>query len=92
MEATVIIKKPLVTEKTTFASNENNRYTFNVDPRASKTQIKGAVEALYGVRVIGVATQNRKGQMRRSRHGFWRAAQKKIATVKVHPDDRIELF
>ncbi len=92
MEATRVIRKPLVTEKTTFASSELNRYTFEVDPWATKHQVKLAVEAVYGVRVLDVATQNRKGQMRRSKFGYWRAKAMKRAVVKVHPDDRIELF
>ena len=92
MEATRVIRKPLVTEKTTFASSELNRYTFEVDPRATKHQVKLAVEAVYGVRVLDVGTQIRKGQLRRSKFGYWRAKAMKRAVVKVHPDDRIELF
>ena len=92
MEATFVIRNPLVTEKTTFASSEFNRYTFEVDTRADKGQIKRAVEELYGVRVMSVATQNRKGQMRRNRYGHWRTKDVKQATVKIHADDRIELF
>ncbi|MHC4948516.1 MAG: 50S ribosomal protein L23 [Planctomycetota bacterium] len=92
MESTVIIRRPLVTEKSTWASGELNRYTFEVDRRATKDQIKRAVQDLYGVRVVGVATQNRKGQLRRNKFGHWRARAMKQAVIKVHPDDRIELF
>ena len=92
METTTIIRKPLVTEKSTFNSRELNRYSFEVDSRATKPQIKRAVEELYGVRVLSVATQNRKGQMRRNKFGHWRAKKMKQAVVKVHQEDRIELF
>ncbi len=92
MEPSVVIKKPLVTEKTTFASNEGNRYTFQVEPRATKPQIKKAIESLYSVRVVGVATQNRPGKLRRFKYGVIRTSATKRAIVKVHPDDRIELF
>jgi len=92
MEATTVIRKPLITEKATFASDQHNRYTFQVDRRADKGQIKRAIEELYSVRVLSVATQNRKGQARRSRFGYWFTADVKRAIVKVHPDDRIELF
>ena len=92
MEATRVIRKPLITEKATFATSELNRYTFEIDPRATKHQVKLAVEAVYGVRVLNVATQNRKGQLRRNKFGYWRAKAMKRAVVKVHPDDRIELF
>ena len=92
MEPTTIIKKPLVTEKSTFLSNESNRYSFLVERKASKPQIKLAVEQLYGVRVMAVATQNRPGKLRRYKYGLIRTPPTKRAIVKVHPEDRIELF
>lgn len=92
MEATVIIKRPLVTEKSTYASSEHNRYSFEVDPRATKPQIRRAIEEIYEVRVLRVATQNRKGQLRRNKHGIWRAKKMKQAIIKIHQEDRIELF
>ncbi len=92
MLVTQVILKPLVTEKSTYVAAELNRVGFKVDPRANKTQIKQAVEELYKVRVLGVSTQNRKGQLRRNRFGYWRTASTKRAFVKVHPDDKIELF
>jgi large subunit ribosomal protein L23 len=91
MEPTTIIKKPLVTEKSTFLA-EANRYAFQVDKRATKPQIRKAVEALYGVRVLSVATQNRPGKVRRFRYGYVNTPTTKRAVVKVHADDRIELF
>ncbi|MEM6459977.1 MAG: 50S ribosomal protein L23, partial [Planctomycetota bacterium] len=57
LEATDILKKPLITEKSTWESNDRNRYAFEVDMRAQKPQIKAAVEKLYKVRVERVATQ-----------------------------------
>ncbi|MHC4416055.1 MAG: 50S ribosomal protein L23 [Planctomycetota bacterium] len=92
MEPTIIIKKPLITEKSTFQSSETNRYAFQVEPRATKPQIKLAVEKLYGVRVVSVSTQNRPGKVRRFRYGAVRTPATKRALVKIHPDDRIELF
>ncbi|MEE8535779.1 MAG: 50S ribosomal protein L23 [Kiloniellales bacterium] len=92
MEPIHVIKKPLITEKTTFASNESNRYAFQVETRATKPQIKRAIEQLYGVRVVAVATQNRPGKLRRYRYGYIRTPTTKRAVVKIHPEDRIELF
>ena len=92
MESTVIIKKPLVTEKTTFNATANNRYAFKVDSRANKGQIKRAIEDIYGVRVLSVSTQMRKGRMRRNRMGWFRVGNEKRAIVKLHAEDRIELF
>ena len=92
MHATNVIKKPLITEKATWGSNEHNRYTFQVDRRATKLEIRQAVEALYKVRVMGVATQNRHGHVRRMKHGVIETPTVKRAIVKIHPEDRIELF
>ncbi len=92
MLATNVIIKPLITEKATFGSTELNRYSFQVDAKASKSQIKRAIEELYTVRVVGVATMNRKGQLRRNKFGFWKSKGMKRAIVKIHPEDRIELF
>lgn len=91
MESTTVVQRPIITEKATFLS-ERNRYTFEVDKRANKIQIKRAVEELYKVRVLGVATQLRPGKTRRYRYGFITTAPTKRAVVKVHPEDRIELF
>ncbi len=92
MLATHVIRKPVVTEKAAFASGAFNRHTFEVNRVARKADVKAAIEELYGVRVLSVAIQNRKGQMRRSRFGAWKTAETKRAIVKIHPDDRIELF
>lgn len=92
MLATQIIKKPLVTEKNTYAAAELNRVAFKVDPRATKTEIKKAVEELYKVRVLSVATKIHKGKNHRNRFGFFNDSDIKQAIVKVHPEDKIELF
>lgn len=92
MEPTTIIKKPLITEKATYDSGERNRYTFEVDRRASKEDIKRAIEVLYKVRVMKIATQTRKGKLRRYKYGYVAQAPWKRAVVRVHPEDRIELF
>lgn len=92
MESTTIIKKPLITEKTTFASGELNRYAFQVAAGATKPQIKRAVEEIYNVRVLAVAVQNRPGKLRRYKYGYVTTAGTRRAIVKIHADDRIELF
>jgi large subunit ribosomal protein L23 len=91
MHPTTVIRKPLLTEKATIDSEANNRYTFEVDRRATKDQIRTAVEALYNVRVESVATQTRKGSTRRMRYGYVTAGSIKRALVKLHPEDQIEL-
>lgn len=53
-----ILIKPIITEKATLGSERFNKYTFLVDPKANKVEIKKAVEAAYGVTVDNVRTQN----------------------------------
>ncbi|MCC7146039.1 MAG: 50S ribosomal protein L23 [Phycisphaeraceae bacterium] len=91
-QATDVIKRPLITEKATWESESRNRYSFQVDMRARKPQIKTAVEELYKVRVVRISTQVRKGRYVRTRYGTRKAPSWKRATVELHPDDRIELF
>jgi large subunit ribosomal protein L23 len=92
MKPTTVIHRPLITEKNTFTSSEFNRYGFEVDPHATKDQIKTAIEKLYEVRVLSVATQTRRGRIKRNRFGTFVKGAHKRAIVKIHPDDKIELF
>lgn len=87
-----VIKRPILTEKSTFAMNERKQYSFLVDRSATKDEIKKAVEAMYKVRVVGINTQMRKGKHRRLRYGLVTEATTKKATVRLHADDTIELF
>ena len=92
VDHTYIIKKPLLSEKSTYAMNEQKRYTFVVDPRASKTEIKAAIEAIYKVRVTGVNTQIRKGKHRRLKYGEVQDPTLTRAIIRLHAQDVIELF
>ncbi len=92
LDATYIIKRPLITEKAAWESSDRNRVSFEVDKRADKKQIKAAIEQLYNVRVASVATNIRKGKYRRTRWGQARTPDWKKATVQLHGDDRIDLF
>ena len=92
LHATQIIKRPLITEKGTWEGEHYNRYSFEVHFRASKPQIRRAIEEIYEVRVTKVATQVRKGKYLRTRFGTGKTSNWKRATVQVHSDDRIELF
>jgi large subunit ribosomal protein L23 len=87
-----IIKKPLLSEKSTYHMNESKLYSFEVDPRASKTEIKNAIEQIYKVRVEAVNTQVRKHRSRQLKYGVVTPANTKKASVRLHPEDSIELF
>ena len=87
-----IIKTPHVTEKSTYASEANNAYTFLVDRRANKIEVKTAVEKLFNVKVEKIRTFNRKGKKRRVRYKIGKTPDKKYAIVTLKEGHRIELF
>ena len=92
LHETEIIKTPLISEKSTFLANVKNAYTFEVDKSATKEQIKAAIEKLYNVTVVGVRTVNVPGKPRRTRSGEKTTGEWKKAMVKLHPDQKIDLF
>ena len=65
LHETEVIKAPLISEKSTFLANVKNAYTFVVDKKADKNQIRAAIEKLYNVKVIGVRTVNVAGKPKR---------------------------
>ena len=91
-EPTKIVRKPLITEKSTWEGERHNRYAFEVDPKANKQQIEEAVRRLYNVRVAKVRTQHRNGKYRRTRWGWGKTRDWKRAVVQLHPDDHLEFF
>jgi len=90
--ATQVIKKPLITEKGTWQGEQHNRYSFEVHFKATKPQIRRAVEQIYEVRVVKVSTQIRKGKYLKTKFGVGKTSSWKRASVQVHSDDRIEMF
>jgi large subunit ribosomal protein L23 len=87
-----IIIEPVVSEKSYDLIEKTNTYTFVVDPRANKTEIKEAVQAIFDVNVVRVNTQNRPGKVKRT--GWVRAKRKDVkrAMVTLAAGDSIELF
>jgi len=90
-DARNIIIRPIVSEKS-YTLMEMDKYTFEVDKRASKPHIAQAVEEIFGVSVKGVNTMNVPGKPRRLRYskGFTRSWKKAIITLKA--GDKIDLF
>ena len=86
-----VILAPIVSEKS-YSLIDNNAYTFMVHPDANKTEIRQAVEQIWGVKVVGVNTINRKGKSKRFRFTTGRRRDTKRAVVKLAPGDRIEIF
>ena len=92
LEPHQVIIKPTVTEKAMFQSTELNQYTFKVNPQATKTDIKKAVESLFDVKVTGVSTQIRKGKPRRYKFTNGRTKDWKKAIVTLDPEFKIDFF
>jgi large subunit ribosomal protein L23 len=92
LEPHQIIFRPLVTEKGMFQSERLNSYSFEVNPQATKQDIRRAVEQLWNVRVVDVRTQTRKGKPRRFKTTIGRTPDWKKAVVALHQDDRIAFF
>jgi large subunit ribosomal protein L23 len=86
-----ILIRPVVSEKS-YALMDVGKYTFEVDPRSNKTEIKIAVEQIFGVKVISVNTLNRQGKMHRTRLGVGKRKDAKRAIVSVAPGQAIDVF
>ena len=86
-----VLIAPVISEKS-YGLLDENKYTFIVAPDANKTEIKIAVEQVFGVKVTGVNTNNREGKRVRTRYGWGRRAATKRAIVTVAAGDRIDIF
>lgn len=86
-----LIRRPIVTEKATLLL-ENNQYTFEVAPKATKPEIKAAIEALFDVTVTGVSTANLPRKKRRVGRFEGFRPQYKRAVVTLAEGDSIPLF
>lgn len=97
------IIRPLVTEKGTHQSQvtcaatksrpaRGGSYTFEVHPKANKTQVRQAVEKIYNVKVVSVRTANRQGKRRRYRATLGKTRGWKKAVVVLDPAYHIDLF
>ncbi|WP_062303287.1 MULTISPECIES: 50S ribosomal protein L23 [Demequina] len=86
-----IIVRPIVSEKT-YGLMDEGKYTFEVDPRSNKTEIKIAIEQIFGVKVASVNTINRKGKTRRTRFGLGKRKDVKRAIVTIAGDAGIDIF
>ena len=86
-----VLVSPVVSEKS-YGLLDQNKYTFVVLPDANKTEIKIAVEQVFGVKVTAVNTINRTGKRRRTRTGWGKRPDTKRAVVSVAEGQRIDIF
>jgi large subunit ribosomal protein L23 len=86
-----VVLAPVVSEKS-YGMLDEGKYTFLVDPRSNKTEIKIAVEKIFDVKVASVNTINRKGKVRRTRAGMGKRKDTKRAIVTLAPGSSIDIF
>lgn len=92
MNAHTVIKSPVITEKSTDLSGKYNKYSFAVDERANKIEIKKAIEELFKVKVIKVNTVRMRGKQRRVRFQQGKTPDWKKAIVSLREGDKIDLI
>ncbi|SDJ70693.1 50S ribosomal protein L23 [Salimicrobium halophilum] len=87
-----IIKRPVITENSADLMGEK-KYTFEVESKANKTEIKKAIEEIFGVEVAKVNTINRKGKFKRmGRYGGYRSDKKRAIVQLTDNSEEIEFF
>ncbi len=86
-----ILLAPVVSEKS-YSLLDANKYTFLVHPDANKTEIKIAVEKIFGVKVTAVNTLNRSGKTRRTKNGLGKRKDTKRAIVSLAEGHSIDIF
>jgi len=87
-----VIVRPIITEQGMHFANSKGAYSFQVNKKANKTEIKNAVERIYGVKVQKVRTANHKGKRRRRGRAFGVTSSWKKAVVFLDADYHIDLF
>ncbi len=91
-EAYHIIRRPLITEKSTQQKEAGRQYVFEVDRDANKIEIQSAVERLFKVKVLQVRTSNVLGKVKRLGRRYGKRADWKKAIVTLKEGDRIDFF
>ena len=86
-----VLVSPVISEKS-YGLIEENKYSFIVDPKSNKTEIKIAVETIFGVKVKNVNTLNRKGKVSHTRNGIGKRKDTKRAIVTLYPEYTIDIF
>ncbi len=87
-----VLKKPLITEKTSIIGEQANRYGFIVDLKANKNQIKNAIESLYDVKVLNVKTSILPGKVKRAGKTVKKTSKTKKAYIQLAEGQKIEFF
>ena len=92
MDPRRVIIEPVVSEKSYDLIEDHNIYTFLVDRRANKTQIRQAVTEIFDVKVVSVNTMTRRGKQKRTGYVLGRRSDSKRALIKLPPGQTIDIF
>ena len=87
-----IVKKPLITEKTSVLTDRYNSFAFIVDLKSNKNQIKNAIETLYDVKVLSIKTSINPGKVKRAGKQVKKTSSFKKAFVQLAEGQSIEFF
>ena len=87
-----VLKRPVITEKSTTQKEANNQLTFEVDRKANKVEIRQAVEQVFKAKVVGVRTMQMKGKVKRFGRTVGKRRNWKKAIVTLAPGERVEFF
>jgi len=87
-----VLVKPLLTEKTSKATEAFNRYAFLVNTKSNKNQIRSAVEKFFDVKVVNVRTSVLPGKTKRAGKGMRKSSSTKKAYVQIQDGQKIEFF
>jgi large subunit ribosomal protein L23 len=86
-----VVLSPVVSEKS-YSLIDQGKYTFIVDPRSNKTEIKLAIEKIFDVKVASINTLNKKGKTRRTKFGLGQRKDTKRAIVTLKGGSTIDIF
>lgn len=89
---TDVLKQPVLTEKSLILQQTQNKYTFDVDVKANKTEVKQAVEAMFGVKVETVNIMNVRPKTKRVGKYVGKTNRRRKAIVKLAEGQEINLF
>jgi large subunit ribosomal protein L23 len=92
MNSRVVLRRPVITEKTTFGIEKLNTYVFQIHKEANKIQVRKAVEELFNVKVLKVNVRNRKGKFKRMGRSAGFGKDRKEAIVTLRTGDKIDIY
>ena len=87
-----LIKRPVITEKSSIQKEQNNQVTFEVDPNANRIEIQRAVEKIFNVKISDIRTMHVRGKTKRRGRILGKRRSWKKAVVTLMPGERIEFF